>query len=176
MKFEDVNQEEIKNKIENLQSRVEEATELAPSRNEFEETMEKQNALEKKFKKKQISYEELQRGLCELEDSTGSVETKELTELMDILRIIGLDEKEVKEIVAHENDHCAKALSFGLETFYRIQFLKIKRENGETDLAILPSAHFHLPEDMPDDEKIKILGEIVSAPEELSIYDEKQLQ
>lgn len=176
MKFEELNQEEKERKMEALRERVEEAMAAAPDENEFKEIIDRQDAANAKFRRKEISYEELGRELNELDEPAGAIETKELTGLMDILRIIGLDEDQVKEVVAHENDHCAKALSLGLDAFYQIQFLKTEGEGGETNLGILPSTRFKLPKDVPDDEKIKILKEVVGAVEKPSPHDENQLR
>jgi len=173
MKFEAINQEEKESKMKALRELVTEAIMSAPDEDELRESKDKKNEKIAMFNRKEISYEDLERELKDIGMPGGVIRTNELMELMDILRIIGLGEEQVKEMVAHENDHCAKAISLGMDPIYQIQFSRTK---GDDRLSIYPSVALNMPEEMPDDEKTRILKEIAGAVEKLSPSDKKQLQ
>ncbi len=147
--------------------------ESALDEKELDEIKDKQDAVTAKFHKKEIPYEEFVKEMSKLDELGGAIKTKELIELMDILRGIGLSKEQIEALVSHENDHCAKAISLGMDPLYQVQLFKIG-EMGR--FGLYTSVRFEMPKDMPDDEKSRAIKEITNAVEELSHRDKSQLR
>ena len=82
-----------------------------------------------------------------------------------------MSEEEVRETIAHENEHMTESLVLGVDPIYQIQFVQTKLEG----LGLYPSVNFEFPDSMLEEEQRRILSEIIEAPEDLSDRDKSQL-
>lgn len=106
---------------------------------------------------------------------SGVIECKTLPEYTQLLRAIGLSLENWTRMAAHENEHMLEALTLGVEPVYLIRFSKWKTKDGRVQMGMYPSVSFEFPSGMSDDERRRILRQVIEAPEELSQSDKRQL-
>ena len=150
---------------------IDEAKGKALHEDELEPIKDEQDKVTRSFLAREIGAAEYNKKIKELDVQTGVVKRKGIVEYSELLRGIGMSEDEVKETLAHENEHMTESLRLGVDPVYQIQFVRTKTKG----LGVYPSVNFDFPDSMPEEEQRVILSQIIQAPEDLSIRDTSQL-
>jgi hypothetical protein len=155
--------------------RIESTKAVAPSVEEFDKRKTEEVALVNSFLKGEISSKEYEDREAALAAIGGALEFGTLPEYSRVLKAIGFPKELVEEILAHENAHMNLIESYGISGAYTVQFYKEHDTDPEAKFfGIHPSVSYGLAEET-DDEKRRILKEIIEAPKDLSEYDLAQL-
>lgn len=167
--------ESLPNPRMELLAEIAHAQKAALSEQEFEVMKNRQDVITHSFLKGEISEAESRSEMKKLDVQAGVIKRKGLIQFIDLLRAIGLTENDIRDTVAHENDHMSVALALGVDPVYQIQFLRVRQDGENLQLQLCPSISFDFPEDTSDEEARRILREILEAPEDLSPRDRNQL-
>lgn len=153
-----------------LKIEINQAKREALSKERFDLIKDQQDVLTIQFLRGEITSSVFEQKTKELDVQEGLVERRGLIEYVNLLEAIGFSEDEVKKTVAHENDHMVEALTKGVDPVYRVQFVRTG-----SGVGMYPSIHFDFPVTMSEEERRRILREILEAPEELSDTDKHHL-
>lgn len=163
--FEAVDSDEIYSLREKLLEKIGEALSLQ----EFEKIKSLQDQLTKDFLDGNLTGAELTAKMEPLIHFPGTIHTRLLAMYAVMLRALRIDEQEVQEILAHENEHAVAAIREGFNVLYRLEFAK--DESGKL-AAIQPSIILdEEPNGITEEQRREAQKRITSAPDELSDSD-----
>lgn len=153
--------------------RIREAMKVALDVAALEKIKDEQDRMTASFIRGEVPGADFDNRMKQLEVLQGAVRSHTIEDFEACLRCYPMSEREVSELVEHEGAHFETARSKGLEPHFQVQFA---RDDGNKMPPILyPSIGFDFPHDMPDEVRIRILREIIEAPEDLSPRDKTQL-
>lgn len=159
-------------RLSQIAEAIDNAIKSAPTKEELDDFIESERQAVSRFLKADSTKEEFNAELekIALSKPGGVVKFDLLPDFVDAVHIAGkisfLTSKEMESMIAHENDHRSRAEQLGVPARYTLQFAQ-----GGFCPLVAPSVEISLIDDLPEEEKARVIKEILTAPERLSQRD-----